>query len=64
MLTEEFKRGVMRHIHAYLIQIATQSGFRRGLTPIDSSRLSSIFGKGIPPRGASPRKGSDGHWLF
>lgn len=64
MLTEAFKRGVTRHMQAYLVQVATQSGFRQGLTPLDSSKLASIFGKGIPPRGASPRRGSDGTQLF
>jgi len=32
-LTEAFKRNVMAHIHGYLVQIATQSGFRTGKTP-------------------------------
>lgn len=64
MLTEEFKRGVTRHMQTYLLQVATQSGFRRGLTPLESSGLAKYFGKGIPPRGASPRRGSDGTRLF
>ncbi len=45
-----FKRGVMRHLQAYVVQVATQSGFRRGLTPIESARLGAKFGRGIPPR--------------
>jgi hypothetical protein len=32
------------------VQIATQSGFRRGLTPIESSKLGAKFGRGIPPK--------------
>lgn len=64
MLTEDFKRGVMRNLHVFLVQVATKSGFRQGLTPIESSNLAKYFGKGIPPRGASPRRGSDGTLLF
>ncbi|KKK94866.1 hypothetical protein LCGC14_2678540 [marine sediment metagenome] len=60
MLSEEFKRGVMRNIHVYLVQIANQSGFRGGLGPLESSQLAKYFGKGIPPRGASPVRGSYG----
>jgi phage gpG-like protein len=52
MLTEGFKRGVMAHIHGYLVQVATQSGFRRGLTPLEVSTLQRLarYGKG-PLRG-------------
>jgi len=39
-LTEVFKRKSMNHIHTYLVQIASQSGFRQGLGPLDVSRLS------------------------
>jgi len=48
MLSEAFKRSVMHHIHDYLVQIATQSGFRHGLTPLDVSTLSRLsrYGKG------------------
>ncbi len=54
-LPEPFKRSVMHHIQVYLVQIATQSGFRQGLTPLTAAKLGAIFGVGIPPRGASPR---------
>jgi phage gpG-like protein len=64
MLTEEFKRSVMHHLQIYLVQMATQQGFRPGLGTLDSSRLAKYFGKGIAPRGTSPRTGSDGTVLF
>jgi len=32
-LTEAFKRGVMRYLHGYLVEMATACGFRRGLRP-------------------------------
>ena len=38
-LTEAFKRTTMHHIQTYLVQIASQSGFRTGLGPLDVSRL-------------------------
>ncbi|HEX4311887.1 MAG TPA: phage virion morphogenesis protein [Acidobacteriaceae bacterium] len=51
-LTAAFKTGVMRHLQSYLVQIATQVGFRAGLTPIQAAALSarSGGGAGIPPR--------------
>lgn len=51
-LTEGFKRGVMRHLQAYLVEIATRVGFRTGLSPIQSAGLSAAAGggAGIPPR--------------
>lgn len=64
MLTEEFKRGVMAHMHGYIVQMATQSGFRRGLGPLEATKLGSIFGQGVAPRGASPRRSSGGGWNF
>ena len=42
---EVVKRTMMSHIHAYLVQIATQSGFRRGMTPIDVSNLAGYLMK-------------------
>ena len=39
-LPEAFKRTVMHHIQTYLVQVASQSGFRQGLGPLDVSRLS------------------------
>jgi phage gpG-like protein len=65
MLTEAFKRGVMHHMHDYLVQMATQMGFRRGLGILETSGLAKYFGKGmVPDKGTSPRKGSDGTMLF
>jgi phage gpG-like protein len=49
MLSEAFKRSVMHHIHDYLVQIATQSGFRRGLTPLDASRVWAMARYGKAP---------------
>jgi len=64
LLTEKFKRSVTHHLQTYLVQIASQSGFRTGLGPLESSKLATFFGKGVAPRGASPRRGSDGTRLF
>jgi hypothetical protein len=36
-LTEAFKRQAMAHVQQYLVQIATQSGFREGRTPGSAS---------------------------
>ena len=41
-LTEAFKRGVMHHVQVYLVQIATQSGFRQGLGPITAAKLGGL----------------------
>jgi len=50
MLSEKDKRSFMHHMHTYLLQIATQSGFRRGLTPLETSGLQArLFrGKSVP----------------
>jgi phage gpG-like protein len=64
MLNEAFKRAVMHHIQTYLVQIASQSGFRTGLGPLQSSKLASIFGVGMAPRGTSPRRSGSGGWNF
>ena len=50
MLTEAFKRSVMHHIHGYLVQMATQYGFRTGLTPIEASQIRARagWGKSVP----------------
>jgi len=50
MLTEAFKRSVMHHMHTYLVQVATQSGFRHGLTPIQASQIRARagWGKSVP----------------
>jgi len=49
-LSPEFKKTVMRQIQAYLVQVATQSGFRTGLGTLDVSKLAAKTGSGIPPR--------------
>jgi phage gpG-like protein len=64
MLTEPFKRAVMHHIQTYLVQMASQMGFRTGLGPLAAAKLGSVFGAGIPPKGTSPRRGTDGGWNF
>lgn len=47
-LPEAFKRSVMHHIHAYLVQIANASGFRQGLGPLDNNwkQVAAQRGKG------------------
>jgi hypothetical protein len=42
MFTEAFKRTTMHHLQAYLVQVATQSGFRHGLTPITAAKLGAL----------------------
>jgi phage gpG-like protein len=34
-LTEAFKRTTMHHVQQYLVQMASQLGFRRGMAPLD-----------------------------
>jgi len=63
MLTEAFKRGVMAHIHGYLVQVGTQSGFRRGLTPLQVSTLQRLQRYGKAPHGFAPRR-RDEHGRF
>jgi len=46
MLTEGFKRGVMHHMHQYLVQVATQSGFRPGWTPGTAESLWATVRRG------------------
>lgn len=50
MLTEAFKRSVMHHMHQYLVQVATQSGFRRGWAPGTAESLWAVRqrGKSLP----------------
>ena len=43
MLTEPFKRTVMAHIHGYLVQMATQYGFRKGMPPLSVSSMAAGF---------------------
>jgi len=47
-VTESFKRGVMRHIHTYLVSMATECGFRQGFTPgtLESLWATTKRGKG------------------
>lgn len=49
-LSAEFKKTVMRQLQVYLVQVATDAGFRTGLGPLDVSRLVAATGSGIPPR--------------
>jgi phage gpG-like protein len=37
--TEGVKRTTMHHVQTYLVQIASQSGFRQGMGPLDVGRL-------------------------
>lgn len=64
LLTEGFKRTVMHHVQTYLVQMASMSGMRTGLGPLEASKLGAIYGKGIAPRGTSPRRSADGGFLF
>lgn len=50
-LTELFKRLAMKNVHSYLVQIASQSGFRQGLTPVDVSRIGAFLGQQSARRG-------------
>jgi len=49
-LPEAFKRSVMHHVQTYLVQIASQSGFRTGMGPLDVSRLAGYAAR--KPAGA------------
>ncbi len=65
VLTEDFKRDAMRNVHVFLVEMGTHAGFRAGLAPTAVTELSRYFGRGIPPRGTSPRRSADGgHWNF
>lgn len=48
VFTEAFKRGVMHHIQVYLVQIASQSGFRTGLGPLDVGRIAASRSRTSP----------------
>ena len=51
MLNEWFKRAVMHHMHGYLVQVATQSGFRPGGgVPQVAWRYPTAAGKRAPWR--------------
>jgi len=51
MLPEKFKRTVMHHMHGYLVQVATQSGFRPGGgVPQVAWRYPTAAGKRAPWR--------------
>jgi phage gpG-like protein len=49
-LTDQFRRATMRNVQAYLVQVATQAGFRTGLGPLQTSKFSSFFGMGAAPQ--------------
>ena len=44
-LTEIFKRLAMKNVQSYLVQIASQCGFRTGMTPIAASKLGALAGQ-------------------
>lgn len=46
MLTEEFKRGVMHHIHGYVVEMATKCGFRKGWAPGTAENLWAVLQRG------------------
>jgi len=50
MIPESTKRYIMRELHGYLVQMATQSGFRRGLRPTDVTDIVARgrWGKSVP----------------
>jgi hypothetical protein len=50
-LTEQFKRLAMKNVQAYMVEVATRSGFRQGMTPIDTSRVASLMGLRSAGRG-------------
>jgi len=54
-LTEAFKRSVMRNIQVYLVQIASQSGFRTGLGPLQSSAVAAAAQRGFTPGASGPK---------
>jgi phage gpG-like protein len=57
---EAFKRTVMHHVQTYLVQIASQSGFRSGgWSPLDLSRSMGSAARGRVP-GASGAQGPRG----
>ncbi len=37
--TERFKRWTMRHLHVFLVEMATRCGFRAGLSPLQVSAI-------------------------
>jgi phage gpG-like protein len=57
MLTEAFKRTVMHHVQTYLVQIASQSGFRTGLAPLDVSKMMGSWARGKTPGGFARKVG-------
>jgi hypothetical protein len=40
-MPEPFKRQVMHHVQTYLVQVASQSGLRSGMGPLDAARLAA-----------------------
>jgi phage gpG-like protein len=56
-LTEAFKRTAMHHVQTYLVQIASQSGFRTGLGPLDLSGMMGSWARGKTPGGFARKVG-------
>ena len=52
-LTEAFKRTAMHHVQTYLVQMATQGGFRTGMKPTDVGWQGAWAGRKMPA-GAGP----------
>jgi phage gpG-like protein len=62
-LSEQHRRLLMNHVHVYLVEIASKSGFRTGLAPTVASKFGSLFGAGIAPHGTSPRRSGSGDFF-
>jgi phage gpG-like protein len=54
-LTDAFRRAAMKNIQVYLVQIATQSGFRAGLGPLEATTLGSLVQRNFSPGASLPR---------
>jgi phage gpG-like protein len=50
-LTELFKRLAMKNVQSYLVQMASQCGFRTGSTPVDVSKFGAWLGQQSAMRG-------------
>lgn len=44
-MSENFKRMAMKNVQAYLVQMASQCGFRDGMTPLSASALGALAGQ-------------------
>ena len=57
VLTEAFKRSVMHHVQTYLVQMATQCGFRvKGIGPIQAAQLGAAAQRGFVPGATRPKQ--------